>query len=69
MNLKLLCVTALNNAGMFFTYVTFEFTQMNVALSDVLVSRWCVCVCVCVCEFMVSLIIKSRGSNHTSMTI
>ena len=29
MNLKLLCVTELNNAGMFFTYVTFEFTQMS----------------------------------------
>ena len=26
MNLKLLCVPELNNAGMFFTYVTFEFT-------------------------------------------
>lgn len=29
MNLKLLCVPELNNADMFFTYVTFEFTQMS----------------------------------------
>ena len=35
----------------------------------------CVYVClyvhvfVCVCEFVVSLIIRSRGSNHTLMTI
>ena len=46
---------------------------MNVGQSDVLMSRLCVCVfvsaCVCVCEFVVSLIIRSRGSNHTLMTI
>lgn len=29
MNLKLLCVPELDNADMFFTYVTFEFTQMS----------------------------------------
>lgn len=29
MNLKLLCVSELDNADMFFTYVTFEFTQMS----------------------------------------
>ena len=43
---------------------------MNVGQSDVLMSRLCVCVClyvcvcVCVCVFVVSLIIRSRGSNH-----
>ena len=46
---------------------------MNVGQSDVLMSRLCVCVfvsaCVCVCEFVVSLIIRSRGSNHTLKTI
>ena len=52
-------------------------TQMNVGQSDVLMNRLCVClclyvhvfVCVCVCEVVVSLIIRSRGSNHTLMSI
>ena len=29
----------------------------------------CMCLCVCMCEFVVSLIIRSRGSNHNLMTI
>ena len=32
MNLKLFYVPELNNAGMFFTYVTFGFTQMSLVI-------------------------------------